>query len=109
MLEQISAHLRNKFKMFHLRDNLIFKSKIIPIEQENFTEIEGDVSDQKSVAFIDGGQAEILSGGSLCLSFIRVCAVVMCGNVKMTFAKHEFYVLATAVFREGEIWYEGKI
>jgi len=111
MISQISEQLRQKLKVFFLADDIIFNNKVIPIMQENFSEIcapaEGDVL--KTVAFVDGGQAEILKGGNLCLSFIRVFAQVMQGEKKVAMLLQEFYVLTTAVYRKGEIWYEGKI
>ena len=108
MLSTISQHLRDKLKVFFLTDNLIFNNKVIPIVQENFAEI-ALPQEEKIIAFIDGGQAEILSGGNICLSFIRVFAHVMQGDQKIAFHKHEFYILTTASYKQGDIWYEGKI
>jgi len=107
MLSQISQHLRQKLKLFFLTDNLILNNKVIPVSSENFQELKP--SAEKTIAFVDGGQAEILSGGNLCLSFIRVFAQVMQGAKKLESFKEEFYLLTTAVYRQGEIWYESKI
>jgi len=108
MLSTISEHLRNKLKVFFLTDNLVFNNKIIPITQEHFQEIPQN-KDEKTIAFIDGGQADILSGGNLCLSFIRVFAQVMKGEKKLFSNKYEFYLLTTACYKQGDMWYEGKI
>ena len=84
MLAEISEHLRKKLKVFFLTDDLIFNNKVIPIIQENFEEIKvGEAGEDKTIAFVDGGQAEILSGGNLCLSFIRVFVQVMRGHERI--------------------------
>ncbi|MEK6901925.1 MAG: DNA double-strand break repair nuclease NurA [Nanoarchaeota archaeon] len=108
MIDIISHYLREKFKVFFLTDNLIFHNTVIPVNQENFAPLV-PTSEEKTIAFIDGGQAEILSGGNLCVSFIRVFAQVMKGTQKVKSSTSEFYVVTTAVFRQGDIWYEGKI
>ncbi|MEK6969809.1 MAG: hypothetical protein AABW48_05265 [Nanoarchaeota archaeon] len=108
MLPEISRHLREKLKVFFLTDNLILNNKVIPVIRENFQEVNSS-AEEKTIAFVDGGQAEILSGGNLSLSFIRVFAQVMKSSKKLDSFKHEFYVLTTAVYRNGEIWYEGKV
>ncbi len=111
MISQISEQLRQKLKVFFLTDDIIFNNKVIPIAQENFREIISDAElvAGKRMAFVDGGEAEILRGGNLCLSFIRVFGQVMRGEKKVDFMLSEFYVLTTAVYRAGDIWYEGKI
>ncbi len=108
MIPTISHYLREKFKVFFLTDNLIFHNTVIPVNQERFTPLLPP-PEEKTIAFIDGGQAEILSGGNLCVSFIRVFVQVMKGTQKVEHRIHEFYVVTTAVFRQGDIWYEGKI
>ena len=83
MLSEISQHIRNKLKIFFLTDNLIFKNKVIPIVQENFKEIKLQQEiNGKRIAFVDGGQAEIFSGGNVSLSFIRIFAQVFDGMEK---------------------------
>ncbi len=108
MLSTISKHLKEKFKVFLLTDNLVFNNKLIPLIQESFHELL-PTSQDKTIAFIDGGQAEILSGGNLNLSFIRVFAQVMKHHQKISSHKYEFYLLTTARYQKGDIWYEGKI
>ncbi len=108
MLSEISQHLRTKLKVFSLIDNLILNNKIIPINQENFQELLP--SDQnKTIAYIDGGQAELISGGNLCLNLIRVSAQILQGTKRISSQKQEFYLLTTAVYKQGDIWYESKI
>jgi hypothetical protein len=108
VLQQISQHLRNKLKVFSLTDNLIFNNKVIEIKPENYFAIP-ETESSKTIAFIDGGQAELISGGNLNLSFIRIFAQVIRDNKKVSQQKYEFYVLTTATYKQGDIWYEGKI
>ena len=108
MLDEISKHFREKLKVFFLTDNLILNNKVIPIHQDNFKEIV-PATEVKTIAFVDGGQAELFSGGSLHLSFIRVFAQVMQGKQKLEAMMKEFYVFTSAAYRNGEVWYQGKI
>ena len=108
MLSAISQHLQEKFKVFFLTDNILLNNKIIPIVQENFQELKNS-GEGKTIAFIDGGQAEILSGGNVCLSFIRVFSQVMKSTAKVSGQKNEFYLLTTAIYKNGDIWYESKL
>ena len=82
MLQEISRHLRERINNFSPEDNLVFNNKITAINKNNFEEINPSAS-QRSIAFVDGGQAEILSAGNFCLSFIRVGAVVFENNKKV--------------------------
>jgi hypothetical protein len=111
MITQISEQLRQKLKVFFLADDILFNNRVIPVAQENFKEVSGFSNDisRKKIAFVDGGQAEILRGGNLCLSFIRIFAQVMQDGKKVDSILYEFYVLTTAVYKKGDIWYEGKI
>lgn len=106
MLSAISQHLREKLRVFSLTDNIILNNKIIPIAKERFQQL---VPAEKPITFIDGGQAELLYGGNIHLSFIRVASLTMSGTTKINQAVHEFYVLVTSTFKESDIWYEGKV
>ncbi len=108
MLAEISQQVREKFKVFFLTDNLLFNNKVIPANPDNFSEISPGM-EEKNIAYIDGGQAEIFSGGNMSLSFIRIFAQVMLGLKKQGSTCHEFYLLTTARYRQGDIWYESKI
>ena len=108
MLDQISRHFREKLKVFFLTDNLLLNNKLIPLTQDKYQEIKSH-SEQKTIAYVDGGQAEIFTGGSLSLGFIRVFAQVMQGTKRISSQKEEFFLFTSAVFRSGEIWYEGKL
>lgn len=116
MLSKISQHLKEKIQHFSDNDTLIFNNKTIDINKNNFVEIKKE-NNSKSIAFIDGGQAEILSAGNFCLSFIRVAALIFSAGkdgkekeiVKKETIKKEFYLLTTAGYYENEIHYESKM
>jgi len=108
MLRQVAEHLRKMLTSFSEQDSLLFNNKMIKLQKENFAPIQ-ETSTDKSVAFIDGGQAEIVSAGNFCLSFIRVAALVFVNNKKIKDYKHEFYLLTTARYNNQDLLYESKI
>ena len=108
MLKEISRQLKNHLSAFRSNDKIIFNNRTIEINTNNFAPIPQNFS-QKSIAFVDGGQAEIISAGNFCLSFIRVGALVYSNNVKVKDYKYEFYILTTANYQNGEVVYESKI
>lgn len=108
MLQEISKHLKEKIQQFPASDQIIFNNNLIEIKQNYFQPI-SEASSPKSIAFIDGGQAEILSAGNFCLSFIRVGALVYFNNKKVKEHKHEFYLLTTAKYENNEVVYEATI
>ncbi|MBI4980066.1 hypothetical protein HZC30_00745 [Candidatus Woesearchaeota archaeon] len=116
MIKDISSAIKEKLLSFPLEDKLIFNNKLIQIDKTNFTSIP-TLTQPKTIAFIDGGQAELISAGNFCLSFIRVFTQVFQNNTKKESFKHEFYLLTTAVWKkEGlenslkeELFYESKI
>lgn len=121
MINQISLAIKKKILDFPLEDQLIFNTKLLSIDKTNISSI-SEATSPKSIAFLDGGQAEILSAGNFCLSFIRVFAQVFQENKKKESLKHEFYLLTTASWKNdglkeelkeelsnGELFYESKI
>ncbi len=102
MINQISNEIKEKILSFPIEDKLIFNNKLISLDKTNFSPISETVS-LKTVAFIDGGQAEIISAGNFCLSFIRIFAQVFQDNVKKESFKHEFYLLTTAAWKNDEL------
>ena len=108
MLKDIAEYLRKKVELLSSEDKLIYNNKILAVDRNNFSMISGEVK-QKTIAFIDGGQAEILSAGNFCLSFIRIGALVFRDNKKTKDYKHEFYLLTTARYERGTLLYESKI
>ncbi len=89
-------------------DILLFKNKELPLSEGCFSEIvplsglevSAESSGSKNVAYVDGGQAEIISVGNFCLSFIRVAGVVFSGKKRGRQVVREFYVLSFAQRRE---------
>ncbi|MEK6904823.1 MAG: hypothetical protein AABX24_00315, partial [Nanoarchaeota archaeon] len=108
MLKEISKYLTDKIRHFPSSDKILFNNKQIEINKDLFARIPKN-STQKSLAFIDGGQAEILSAGTFCLSLIRVGALVYLNNLKIKEYKHEFFLLTTAKHELGEVVYESII
>lgn len=108
MINQISQEIKKKILNFPLEDKLIFNNKLIPLDKTNFSPIP-ETTSSKTIAFIDGGQAEIISAGNFCLSFIRIFAQVFQDNQKKESFKYEFYLLTTAAWKNEELFYESKI
>ncbi|MBU0470676.1 MAG: hypothetical protein KKA62_00550 [Nanoarchaeota archaeon] len=112
MIDEISLHLRRVLNNFNSEDSLIYNNRIITISKNNFSPLPSIYSPEwnnKSVAFIDGGQAEIISAGNFCLSFIRVGALIFQGNKKIKDHKQEFYLLTTGKYYNQDLFYESKI
>ena len=108
MLQEALRQLKDMISAFSPQDQIIFNRRLIAINQEHFMPIRTDFS-SRSIAFIDGGQAEILAAGNFCLSFIRVAALVYSNGQKIKEHKHEFYLLTTAKYKDEEVVYESKI
>jgi len=117
MLKQISQEIKEVLAGFLVNDNLIFNNKLIQIDQKHFNkintihELENNktIVNEKTIAFIDGGQAEIISAGNFCLSFIRVAGIVFRGNKKIDCIKHEFYLFTRAKYINDDLFYESKV
>ncbi len=113
MLSAIAQHLREKIHNFPAEDSLIFNGGKVAINPSHFQPIPSP-QQNLTIAFLDGGQAEILLAGNFCLSFLRIRALVMKGlvmkgNAKMGDQLHEFYALTTTQYKDNEIWYETKL
>jgi len=112
MLNTISSEIRNIINNFSTEDQILFKNKVVKVNPGMFEPINLDLNssiEPKTVTYIDGGQAEIISVGNFCLSFIRVFAVKFLGKEKKDFVKHEFYLLTYAQGQSDEIYYKSKI
>ncbi|MDP3698138.1 MAG: hypothetical protein Q8R47_00985 [Nanoarchaeota archaeon] len=108
MLHKISQELKEKIRQFPASDKIIFNNRLIEVDKANFEQIPENFS-SKTIAFVDGGQAEILSAGNFCLSFIRVGALAYSHNKKVSEYLHEFYLLITAKYENNDLLYEAKI
>ena len=107
MFNQISKEIRETISNYSKEDSLVFNNKIIKINQDNFQPI--IQNEGKTIAFVDGGQAEIISTGNFCLSFIRIFAQVFKNNEKLKSYKKEFYLFTKARYLNEDLVYESKI
>jgi hypothetical protein len=125
MFKEISEEIRKTISNYSKEDQIVFNNKIININQDNFNEIVPNYN--KTIAFVDGGQAEIISTGNFCLSFIRIFAQVFQDagrsqisgmpetqnvsehNQKLKSYKKEFYLFTKAKYQNEDLVYESKI
>ena len=108
MLQQISTHIKQVLTNFTEDDSIIFNNTLYKLQKDNFSLIP-PLSDSKRIAFIDGGQAEIITTGNFCLSFIRVASVIFENNIKKEHIKNEFFLFTKAVYQQNELFYESTI
>lgn len=109
MLSEIASHIKQAIKNYTENDSLILNSYHYKINKNNFQPIIAAKPEGKAIAFIDGGQAEILSAGNFCLSLIRVATIVLKDNEKIKYIQREFYVFTTAVYQDNDLYYQAKI
>lgn len=107
MLQRISREIKEVVNSFPEEDRIIFNNKLINVDKINFRPIVQE--NNKTLAFVDGGQAEIISAGNFCLSFIRIFAQTFNNNQKTKSFKNEFYLFTKAKYVDGDIYYESKI
>src|SRR3989338_3947890 len=108
MLPEISNYLKQKINYFSNEERIIFNGKEYPIQQGNFKSIPLSMQ-QATIAFIDGGQAEIISAGNFSCSFIRVVALIMKDNKNVKQIQKEFFLVTTATYQNSDIFYESKV
>ena len=75
-----------------------YKAEVL--DKSNFHEISGAVSDRR-IAFIDGGNTEVLSLPNLNLQLVRVYYNIFQRNKKIGSKRLDFYVFVEAVQEEG--------
>ncbi len=133
MFSTITQEIHHHIASFPHDDHLLFNNKAIKINPGNFQLIDQQLpvstppfSPPQTIAFLDGGQAEIINGGNFCLSFIRVAAQLfqekeMLGKekelvnkekpelMKKELIKNEFYLFTKAVWRNNDLFYESSI
>lgn len=78
--------------------------KPIKISQNNFHEIE-TLSSDKKIAFIDGGNSEILGAPNFSLQLIRTYFTIHEANKKISSGKNEFYALICSSNENNKINY----
>lgn len=109
MLSEIASHIQQTISNFTENDSLILNESHYKIDKNNFQPIIAAKPEGKALIFIDGGQAEILSAGNFCLSFIRVAAITFKDNQKTKCLQNEFYLFTTAAYQNKELYYQAKI
>ncbi len=118
MFQHISSAIKQHLTSFPHNDQIIFNHKTVNIHPERFQLISSSARPPPIIAFLDGGQAEILNGGNFCLSFIRLAATLFQGIfqgkekkglVKKGLVKNEFYLFTKAVWKNNDLFYESLI
>ncbi len=79
-----------------------------PANKSNFRKIH-DAGNGKKIAFIDGGNAEVISSPELSVSLVRVYCTVYQDNKRISSQIAEFYSVATSFLKEGEVHYGAEI
>ncbi len=77
------------------------------IAKENFHEVKP--INNKKIAFIDGGNAEIIGSENFSLNLVRVCYAVYKNNKKVIAKKFEIFAFVQALNRNGEIYYKASV
>ena len=72
---------------------------------ENFHEINSSSNDDK-IAFVDGGNAEIISAANLSLSLVRVGYSIYRSNKKISAKRFEIFAFTQALSQNNEIYYK---
>ncbi|MEK6891789.1 MAG: DNA double-strand break repair nuclease NurA [Nanoarchaeota archaeon] len=75
------------------------------IDVKNFHEIKKSNS-YKKIAFVDGGNAEIIGSANFSLNLIRVCCVIYQNNKKINAKKFDIFAFIKAVNENNEICYQ---
>ena len=82
--------------------------KPFKIDKDNFKKIE-DTKNDKKIAFIDGGNAEILKANNFSLQFIRIYYSIYHNLKKIKAVKEEAYILVHGINKDGNIKYKTDI
>lgn len=106
MLNKITSKLKEIIINYPKKDQIYLKGKLFEINTENFSKITSNSG--KTIAFIDGGEAEIITAANFNLSFIRIFAQVYQNLKKIESKKIEFFILTTVKFTD-KLYFESKI
>ncbi len=113
MVGKIIARLTdsiNSMNEISVDDKIRFSSdayKPIQFSRGNFHYLRGEAS-KKKIAFIDGGEAQIISSVDFSLHFARVFGHVMQAGKTVSSTRREFYVLATSAGDRDGIFYRAE-
>jgi len=79
--------------------------KACKIDIKNFHQIKRSALNKK-IAFIDGGNAEIIGSANFSLNFIRTACVVYRNNKKASAKRSEFFALINTISHDNDIYYK---
>lgn len=109
LIEEIKKKLNNKLDIEEGTPKFSDSGyKPFKISKRNFHKIEKTQSSNR-IAFVDGGNSEILKAADFSLNLIRVYYSIYENNKKIKSRKYEFYVLVYADNKDGEIFYKTKL
>lgn len=101
IIDSLNKSLTEKGEYVQFNDP---RYKPIKITKDNFHEIK-DTTEKRKIAFIDGGNAEILKAPNFSLQLIRVYYSIY-QQKRINSKKQEFYILINAVNQENNIIYK---
>lgn len=107
VIQSITRELQKLLESFSPEDNFLINNQSIPLNKEIFQPLSPQSG--KTIAFIDGGQADILSAANFHLSFIRVCAVLFRDTKKISLQKKEYYLLTTVHYENNDYYYHLRV
>lgn len=107
VIQSITRELQKLLESFSPEDNFLINNQSIPLNKEIFQPLSPQSG--KTIAFIDGGQADILSAANFHLSFIRVCAVLFRDTKKFFLHTKEYYLLTTVQYENNNYYYHSKV
>ena len=106
VIENLSDSLERKEKFIKLPYE---NYKGIEISSKNFHEIkclDRNKIDKNKIAFIDGGNAEILKASNFSLQFVRIYYTIYEDNKRVKNKKYEFYLLVNSFEKDEKIFYK---
>ncbi|HLD01196.1 MAG TPA: hypothetical protein VJC39_05635 [Candidatus Nanoarchaeia archaeon] len=109
MLTTIAQHINQLITSFPDDDAIILNNQRYPLNKVNYTPITASSFSSSPIAFVDGGQTEILAAGNFCLSFIRIFAQVFNNNQKTESFLNEFYLFTQTVLEQEKLVYTSMI
>lgn len=115
MFTDVAANLRSLVRTFAEKsiegDSIYLGDAVHSFDARLFRPIDILMDNlNKTVAFVDGGQAVIFHGANFAVSLIRVCAQVFSGLKKKEQLREEFFLITFATKKDNQkIWYESQI
>ncbi len=104
IFDSIIEHL-NKALNDHGKCILFNNSQVAKLDKKGFYGISDKPAESK-IAFVDGGNAELMDAANFSLQLVRIYYAVYQKNKRIKNNKQEFYVLVTAKNKDGKIVYK---